>query len=131
MIALVLLVACSGSESDSGSATGGDVSVELVTPTEGSTVCGTPLFVEFEVFNMELVPWEETPENPQPGTGHADIVLNGQDATMVWVTTAEIDDVPDGEYQIKVELSNADHTPVTPYAGDLAYITVAQAVCSG
>jgi hypothetical protein len=35
-----------------------------------------------------------------------------------------------GEYQLKAELSNADHTPVDPYAGAFVYITVTEAACS-
>jgi hypothetical protein len=127
--ALWLLAACAGSGDDTGANPDGDPAIVLVSPEEGETVCGTPLHVEVEVSNMELVPWEENPENPEPGTGHVDIMLNGQDASMVWVATTNLDAVDDGEYQLKVELANADHTPVKPYAGDLAYINVSAAVC--
>ena len=51
-------------------------------------------------------------------------MLNGQDADMIWDESTDIEGVADGLYQLKVELSNADHTPITPYAGDLVYITV-------
>jgi hypothetical protein len=131
LTALLLPAACAGSAADSGIADGDDPAIELLAPVDGATVCGTPLAVEVEVSNMELIPWEESPEDPQPGTGHVDIMLNGQDAAMVWVTTTEIEDIGDGEYQLKVELANADHTPVAPYAGDLAYITVSQVACGG
>ncbi|MDP2316280.1 MAG: hypothetical protein Q8P41_25505 [Pseudomonadota bacterium] len=69
-------------------------------------------------------------EDPEPGTGHIDLMLNGQDAVMGGAESLEVPDVADGVWQLKVELSNADHTPVQPYAGDFLYITVTEAACS-
>ena len=40
-----------------------------------------------------------------------------------------ISEVADGLYQLKVELSNADHTAVEPYAGDFVYVTVDATRC--
>lgn len=125
MILLLTLWACAGGAV----VNNGDPYVQILTPTEGETVCGDPLLVEVEVANLTLVPPVEDPEQAEAGTGHVDIMLNGQDADMVWETTAEIEGVEDGEYQLKVELSYADHTPVEPYAGDLIYITASEEVC--
>ncbi|MFZ5480821.1 MAG: hypothetical protein ACOZNI_28940 [Myxococcota bacterium] len=127
---MALLLACTGGD-DTGLVNGGDPYIELVSPTEGATVCGTPLVVEVFVANMELVEPVEDVSFAESGTGHVDITLNGQDAAMVWDTTTDLSDVADGEYQLKVELSNADHTPVEPYAGDLAYISVSASTCGG
>lgn len=129
MIVLLVLLACDGSGVDSDLVNGGDPYIALLAPTEGETVCGTPLRVEVEVANIELVAPVEDAEEAESGTGHIDIMLNGQDASMVWVTETDVSDIADGEWQLKVELSYADHTPVEPYAGDLAYITVNSEAC--
>jgi hypothetical protein len=128
---ILLLLACTSGAEDSALVNGGDPYIELVSPVEGDTVCGTPLAVEVYVANMELVAPVEDVSFAESGTGHVDITLNGQDAAMVWEEHADLEDVADGEYQLKVELSNADHTAVEPYAGDLAYITVSAAACEG
>lgn len=128
---ILLLLACTSGADDAALVNGGDPYIELVSPQEGDTVCGTPLAVEVYVANMELVEPVEDASFAESGTGHVDITLNGQDAAMVWEEHADLDDVADGEYQLKVELSNADHTAVEPYAGDLAYITVAATACEG
>ena len=125
MLLLLTLWACAGGEVVSD----GDPTIALLAPLDGETVCGDPLVVDVGVANIVLVAPLDDPEQAEPGTGHVDIMLNGQDADMVWETTAEIEDVEDGEYQLKVELSYADHTPVVPYAGDLIYVTVSDAVC--
>ncbi len=127
----LLLVACTAGNPDSNLVNGGDPYIELLSPVEGATVCGTPLLVEVFVANLTLVEPVEDVDFAESGTGHVDISLNGQDAAMVWEDHADISDVSDGEYQLKVELSNADHTAVEPYAGDLAYITVSAALCGG
>lgn len=124
-----VLLACSDGERDTSLVNGGDPYIALLAPTEGDTVCGTPLRVEVETANIELVAPVEDASEAEPGTGHIDIMLNGQDASMVWQTETEVADIADGEWQLKVELSYADHTPVEPYAGDLAYITVSAEVC--
>ena len=124
LVLVVAVASCTGSESG-----GGEPSISIVEPVDGATVCGTPLHVVVDVENLELVPPVDDPEDALPGTGHVDIMLNGQDAAMVAVTTTDLPDVGEGEWQLKVELSNADHTPVLPYAGDLIYITVSAAEC--
>ncbi len=124
----MIFLACT-SQDERGEVDGGDPFIELVAPVEGETVCGSPLAVEVVVENLELVAPVEDVSLAEPGTGHVDISLNGQDAAMVWAETTDLTDVADGEYQLKVELSYADHTPLEPYAGDLAYITVSAAVC--
>ena len=128
MTTLLLLLACSGPD-DSAVINGGDPYIKLLSPTEGDVVCGTPLSVAVEVANIVLVAPVEDPTTAEPGTGHVDIALNGQDASMIWTEQTDISEVADGEWQLKVELANADHSPVDPYAGDLAYITVSAAEC--
>ena len=108
----------------------GDPSIAILAPKDGAVVCGSPLDVEVRVDGLELVAPVPDPADAEPGTGHVDVMLNGQDVAMVWETTIRVPDVEDGEYQLRVELSNADHTPVEPYAGALVYVDVSEAACS-
>ena len=114
---------------DRGDSGAGDATVTLQSPEADSTVCGAPLHVEVDVRGFRLVPPVSDPEDAEAGTGHVDVMLNGQDADMIWDESTDIEGVADGLYQLKVELSNADHTPITPYAGDLVYITVDDGLC--
>src|SRR5687767_14948323 len=98
---LWLLVACPGPVDE------GPPSIRILEPADGATVCGTPLVVEVEVSGLVLV--DPTDTDAEAGTGHVDIALNGQDAAMVGEEHAELDDVEDGAWQLKAELSNADH----------------------
>lgn len=124
---LLLLLACTGEPANT------DPTITIVAPADESTVCGTPLVVETVVENFTLVePFPEgTEELPEPGTGHIDLALNGQEAAdwMFGGETLVLADIEDGLYQILVELSNADHTPIEPYAGDFVYVTVDAAAC--
>lgn len=117
---LLLLLGCAEAE--------GPPSLSILTPSEGDTVCGTPLSVVVEVTGFTLVDPESGGE--EEGTGHVDVMLNGQDALMTGAEAFVVEDVVDGEVQLKVELSGADHEPVEPYAGDYVYVTVAEAACS-
>jgi hypothetical protein len=104
--------------------------IEILRPVDGATTCGTPLAIEVAVSGLELVAPLADPADADPGTGHVDVTLNGQDVAMFWEPSIEVSAVAPGEYQLKAELSNADHTPVDPYAGDFIYITVSEAPCS-
>ena len=107
-----------------------DASIALVEPVDGAVVCGSPLRVEVDVSGIELVdPYPSEPVEPQPGTGHVDVALNGQDLFMTKQVAFDVEDVDAGEWQLKVELSNADHTPIDPYAGDFVYLTVDPQAC--
>ncbi len=119
---LTLLLACVSTAAET-------PSVTIASPLDGATVCGTPLAVKVDVDGIVLVdPYGDVTD---PGTGHVDVMLNGQDVAMTATERFEVDDVPEGAYQLKVELSNADHTPIAPYAGDLIYVSVSEAACTG
>lgn len=109
--------------------TGGPATVTLLSPADGATVCGSPLQVQVEVTGITLVTPTGDAEDAEPGTGHVDVSLNGQDAAMAWTEDITLSEIGDGAYQLKVELSNADHTAIEPYAGDFAYITVDDTAC--
>lgn len=126
MFLLFLALACTGGD-DTGASNA--PSITLLQPADDAVVCGTPLVVVTEVTGIDLIEPYGDAEDAVPGTGHIDVALNGQDAVMGGEETVEIPEVADGLYQLKVELSNADHTPVEPYAGDLVYITVSAEAC--
>lgn len=129
MLVLLFTLGCTTGGDDT--AASFDPSITLLQPVDGAVVCGAPLNVVTEVSGIQLVEPYDDSEEPLPGTGHVDVSLNGQDAAMIGVEAVEIPEVEDGEYQLKVELSNADHTPVEPYAGDFVYITVSVNACGG
>ncbi len=123
-----------GALTQSGCAGGGEDSgpppaITLVAPAEEATVCGDPLLIEIAVEDFPLIPLEEGADSGRKG-GHVDLYLNGQAAAMMDTTTASLDAIDEGLWQIKVELSKADHSPVTPYVNDLAYFTVDPAACA-
>jgi hypothetical protein len=106
----------------------GDPSLVILTPEDGSTVCGDPLHVEVQVENFELVPLVEG-EEPEPGTGHVDVWLNGQSAGMTELEAFDLEGVEPGEYQLRADLVLADHETLDPYVGDFVYVTVDPAAC--
>ena len=128
MRAYVLLlssVACSG-EPDPKE---GPPAVAFLAPVDGSTTCGDPLHVELDVQNFELVePGQEEGDLPE-GTGHVDLTLNGQVVNMTAETAFDLSVEP-GEYQLRAELVNADHSPIDPYVGATIYFTVDDAACA-
>ena len=77
MLLALTFLACDG-----GAVGGGPPQITILEPTDGDVVCGTPLHVETEVSGIELVDPYDPPDPPRPGTGHLDLMLNGQDALM-------------------------------------------------
>ena len=118
----VLALACTKAEPE------GDPSLVIVSPEDGATVCGDPLTIKVDVQDFQLVPLTGG-DRVSPGTGHVDVFLNGQSATMVSEEMLSLDGVEDGEWQLKCELVNADHTALEPYVADLVYITVDATAC--
>lgn len=102
----------------------GGASVAILAPEDGARVCGTPLHVELAVEGLVF-------GDPSDLDGpHVDVMLNGQDVEMVAAETFDVPDVADAVWQLKVELSGADHAPIVPYAGDFVYVTVAASACA-
>lgn len=127
MVFLLLLAAC-GSEADT-AACGGEPCLTLLSPTDGSIVCGTPLAVVTDVANFTLT--NETIEDPPPDTGHMHVYLNGQEVAQTDTETVYVPEVADGEWQLSLDLASADHSALDPYVGLVIYITVDNTLCSG
>jgi hypothetical protein len=100
----------------------------IAAPVDGTVVCGSPLHVELEVTDFVLVPLTDGTD-VEPGTGHVDVYLNGQPATMVEALSFDLPEVAPGAWQLRAELVNADHTAIDPYVGDLVYVTVDPDAC--
>jgi hypothetical protein len=122
--ALGLLLACG-----EGKDTDGEASIAILSPTDGAVVCGLPLDVTVEVTGVELADPYLPEDQIEEGMAHIDVSLNGQESVMAGEESFEIPDVTDGEYQLKVELSGADHEPIEPYAGDYIYVSVDAGSC--
>jgi hypothetical protein len=126
MIWTFLALACTGGPADSAS---GPISLTLLSPADGDTVCGDPLVVETDVENFILT--NETIEDSPPNEGHMHVYLNGQEVAQSDQETVQISGVTDGAYQLKLDLARADHEALDPYVGtDPIYITVDDTLCT-
>jgi hypothetical protein len=120
---LAMAMACdSGTDS-----TAGAPAITLVSPQDGAVVCGTPLVVVAEIENFRLT--NKTIEDAPPDLGHMHVYLNGQEVAQADEETVIVNDVADALYQLKIDISHADHSALDPYVGDLAYVTVDSSVC--
>ena len=128
LLLALILSGCAGSPADDTSSTSGDPTLTLISPSDGDTVCGSPLEVLADVQNFTLT--NETIEDPPPNTGHMHVYLNGQEVAQSDQETVEITDVADGEWQLGLDLALADHSALEPYVGVTIYITVDNSLCS-
>ncbi len=101
--------------------------IVVLEPVDGEAVCGSPLVVQVEVSDFELIPVEDGVDQPY-GSGHVDVFLNGQSVAMGDQTTYDLT-VEEGDVQLRVELVNANHTSLEPYAGQTVYVTVDSDAC--
>ncbi len=107
-----------------------DPRITLLSPKEGDVVCGEPLQVEVQVENFTLTEEEGGVYDEPDGTGHAHVYLNGQEVLQGGGESMEVPGpIADGAWQVKVDLANANHSPVEPYTSDTAVITVDAAAC--
>jgi hypothetical protein len=99
--------------------------VLILSPEDGETICGDPMLLELEVRDFKLVP-PEGDEARRAGQGHLDVLLNGQEAAMIWEEEARIGVEP-GLWRLRVELSYDDHSPTGAY--DELDLVVDRSVC--
>ena len=118
---LLLLCAC-------GAGPTGEIALTLLSPLDGDVVCGDPLVVSTEVENFELT--NDLDESVGDHVGHLHVFLNGQEVIQGGAETVEVNDIPGGEYQLRVELALANHDALDPYVGSTVYITVDDTLCS-
>ncbi len=94
----------------------------ITTPTDGSVIQGTAVTVSFQTSGITLrpssVPFTEAgtrPEANRPGEGHLHLTLDLQ-PVVVRTSSAPytFTQVPPGEHQLTVEVTNNDHSPFTP-----------------
>jgi hypothetical protein len=119
-----MAIGCAGQTTDTAT---GTPSIKILSPADGSTVCGTPLVVDVDVQNFVLV--DPSTEDLTPGHGHIDMFLNGQGVDMQPAEHMLVPNVGDGAWQLKVELVNSNHTASVPYEGGFVYMNTASSAC--
>lgn len=118
---LLLLPACDP-------APAGEIRLDLLSPADGDVVCGDPLVVATEVENFALT--NDLDEQEGDRVGHLHVFLNGQEVIQGGEETVSVNGIPEGEYQLRVELALASHDALDPYVGTTVYITVDNTLCS-
>jgi hypothetical protein len=99
--------------------------VLILSPAEGEVICGDPMLLELEVTGFKLVA-PSGDETRREGQGHLDVLLNGQEAAMIWAEEARVGVEP-GLWRLRVELSYDDHSPTGAF--DELDLTVDPEVC--
>lgn len=99
--------------------------VLILSPQDGEALCGDPMFLELDVTGFKLVA-PTSDETRREGRGHLDVLLNGQEAAMIWAEQANIG-VEAGVWRLRVELSYDDHSPTGAY--DELNFTVDPTLC--
>ncbi len=131
MISLLALAALACSTPTDSAEPSGAPTVTILEPAAGATVCSTSFHVRLQIENLTLVDPYTPPDPLPPNSGHVDVTLNGLDVEMTQGEELDIGAAESGfEYQLKAELSNADHTPIEPYAGDFIYFKAEESACS-
>lgn len=131
MLLLLVMGACA--TADTGDTAVVEVaSVTILAPADGATVC-TTFDVDLDIRGVILVDPYSPPDPLPEGAAHVDLTLNGVDAEMAQTESVTLGppNIESGfTYQLKVELSAADHTPIDPYAGDFVYVTAEDSACT-
>jgi hypothetical protein len=114
-VLLLLLSPCS-------SAAQNNPELIVTAPSDGVTINGTDVTINFRLSGVKLVPTTvplaeagKRPEANRPGEGHLHFMLDLQ-PLVVWEQDASytFSNVPPGEHQLMVELVNNDHSPLAP-----------------
>jgi hypothetical protein len=94
----------------------------VTSPTNGATIRGNTVTVSFRVTDLTIVPTSvpvaeagRHPEANRPGEGHLHFMLD-LEPLVVWERTTPytFTNVPPGEHELVVELTENDHGPLTP-----------------
>ncbi|MBK7760625.1 MAG: hypothetical protein IPI35_30320 [Deltaproteobacteria bacterium] len=96
----------------------------ILSPVDGEALCGDPMFLQLDVSGFKLVA-PSSDETRREGQGHLDVLLNGQDAAMIWEEQANIG-VEAGVWRLRVS-SYDDHSPTGAF--DELDITVDPTLC--
>jgi hypothetical protein len=119
LAAIVLLVACSGSDDGSSptpTPTGPRPSstgvLKIVHPSDGELVRGTRVRLEVSLQGARLVPATST--NLQPDEGHLHVSVDGQLVTMTSGLEQTLPPLSPGDHLVQVEFVANDHAPFDP-----------------
>lgn len=108
----------------------GPPTIAILEPDDGATVCATSFHVVLEIENLVLVDPYEPPDPLPENSGHVDVMLDGQDVEMTQGEELDLTAASGFTHQVKAELSNADHTPIEPYAGAFIFVQAEDAACT-
>lgn len=104
-VAIGLLAAACGGDSDAATATGDDgTTLSITAPSDGAEV-SVPFTVE--IGSSEEIGTTDT------GLHHVHVYWDGDESafTLVETDSVEITDAPEGQHTLTASLHNADHTP--------------------
>jgi hypothetical protein len=108
-------------------------SARVVSPSGGSTVRGPSVTVQVDVSGISLVrstvPVELTGNQPsanRPDEGHLHYMLDLRPMVMTTQRSHTFEDVTPGEHVLRVELTQNDHSPLSPpVVHEIRFTTVA------
>lgn len=105
-----------------GPAVAQETTLTVKSPTEGATINGMTVQVDFNVQGITFVPSSvplaeagKRPDANRPGEGHLHLILDLQ-PVVVWERAEPyvFTSVPAGEHQLTVEVAQNDHSSLTP-----------------
>ena len=101
----------------------GEPTVEILHPMEGQTVYSSEMVLKLDVQNFIL---NETAvgEPNVPGEGHYHVYINDVPMGFFAVKNLTLDDLPEGDHNLRVELRNNDHSHLEPSVMDEVNFTI-------
>ena len=93
LFGVLLAVGCTAGPDDTSAQA---PTIAILSPLDGTIVCGSPLIVDLDVQNFVLV--DPATEDTTPGHGHVDMFLNGQAVDMQPAEHMLVPNVEDGFY---------------------------------
>lgn len=113
-----------------------EASIKIASPATGWTVSGDRLEVQVTVSGLKLDGTKiGQPAGQNPGVGHWHVYVDGKYAglSVTDVISLPNDAMPSiaaGQHEIKVQLHNTDHTPLTPEKTDTIMVDFPAALAS-
>ena len=103
--------------------------IKLVSPTAGASVTGDRLEVQVNITGLKLDGTKiGQPAAQNAGVGHWHVYVDGKYAGLsvsdvISLPNDAMSSISSGQHEIKVQLHNTDHTPLTPEATDTVTVT--------
>ncbi|HZP57760.1 MAG TPA: hypothetical protein VFC53_09440 [Dehalococcoidia bacterium] len=107
----------------------GSPSIEIVSPSDGATLTDQRLVVRVKIGGLRLDGTKiGQPAAQNPGVGHWHVYVDGKYAGLsvsdeVSLPNDAMPQIASGPHEIKVQLHNTDHTPLTPEVSKTIMVT--------